>query len=192
MARNRRVAAGEYALLFGADPGAAAGGQTAVRGRLMPALVGVGVVLLWFAVTGPARRDVNRLRTELSAYQADFTEMQSLFRAYTRLRDEDGVLQQRVLERAEDFALFGHVTDVAERQGLQLASLRPSARPVTDQWQVERVKVELDEVPLPALVAFLYALTDPGAVVRIDGFELRGGVRGLNVSFEAQTLTLRR
>ena len=189
MARNRRVAAGEYALLFGAEGGA--GGSTSRQSRIILLVGLVGVVLLWFAVTGPARTDVGRLREELPRYESEYTEMQSLYASYQQLRGEDRALEQRVRERDENFALFAHVTEVAQRQGLQLASLRPSARPVTDLWQVERVKVELEDVPLAALVTFLHALTVPNAVVRIDGFELRGGGTGLNVSFEARTLTLR-
>lgn len=192
MTRNRRVAAGEYALLFGADTGGGAAGAANVRrNRVMAGLFLAGVVLLWLTVTGPLRREVATLRRDLPRREAAYAEMRSLFEAYQQLQVEDRALKTWVQQRPADFALFAHVTDVAQRQGLQLASLRPSARPINDEWQVERVKVELANVPLPTLVAFLHGLTAPSAVVRIDGFELRGGGTGLNVSFDAQTLTLR-
>lgn len=191
MARVKRVAAGEYALLFGADGGSGSGGGAVRRARLTIALGVVGAAVLWFGMTRPLRADVRELRRTLPGYQAEFGEMVTLYETYQALQAEDRALTEWVEQRPAEFALFAHVTETAQRHGLQLASLRPSARPITDQWQVERVRVELEDVSLPALVAFTHSLTAPEMVVRIAGFELRGGGAGLQVSFEAQTLTAR-
>ena len=191
MARAKRVVAGEYALLFGADGGSGSGGGAPGRLRLTIAVGVVGAAVLWFGVTRPLRADVRDLRRTLPGYEAEFGEMEALYETYQALQAEDRALADWVRQRPAQFALFAHVTETAQRHGLRLASLRPSARPVTDQWQVERVRVELDDVSLPSLIDFIHSLTAPQNVVRIAGFELRGGGAGLHVSFEAQTLTPR-
>lgn len=161
------------------------------RSRVIYISVGVAVLLCWVAVVAPLRGAVRRLQAEMPRHSADLAEMQRLHARYAQLRLDGQELERRVAARTPEFALFSFVTRVAQRQRLPLASLSPSARPISERWQVERVEVKLDNVSFPALAAFLHALSAPAYVVRIDRFDLRGGKGGLQVSFEVQTLTLR-
>ncbi len=149
------------------------------------------VVVFWFAVIGPIRADVRVLKQGLPEIQQQFAEMVDLYDAYQRLHVSERTLEEWVSGRPANFGLFAHVTEVAQRQGLVPASLRPSARPLSDLWQLERVKVELQDVSLSTLIGFLHALTAPQNVVRVDAFELRGSPSGMNVTLEVQTLTIR-
>lgn len=151
-----------------------------------------GIALLfWFAVVAPLHAATGDLRKSMPQYRKDLHEMQGLHRTFQQLRVDAQELERRIAERPENFALFAFVSGVAKQQGLTLASLQPSARPVGDRWQLERVEVKLEGVSFRALVSLLQALTDPAHMVHIDRFVLRGGREGLNVTFEAQTLTLR-
>ncbi|UCG10979.1 MAG: hypothetical protein JSU72_10420 [Deltaproteobacteria bacterium] len=144
--------------------------------QLLIIVAGLMVVLAvgqW--VVGPILGHRKELAARIQRSERRLKDMLHLEQTYRQARLENGILEQSLRSRRQDFTLFAFLEGLARKDGLkkQIEYMRPSVKSLSETFQEEQVEMRLTGVALGTLIPYLYHLETAPEQVRIKRLTIR-------------------
>lgn len=143
-------------------------------------IAAVAVLLFYALVFSPLLESRQRLQKSVLKKQMELQEIHALQKEYQSLQHQSGDIQQRLIQRPDNFTLFSFIEQQATLAGIkqQINYIKPSNVESDGPLIESRVDMKLQQITLENLVTFLKGVESPKNVVSISRISIQEHGKG--------------